>query len=136
MSRENVEIVRRVYEASARRDSAAVLALYDPDVMIDVTHGAVGEVAGRTIHHGHEGLRTFFRAWYEAWDSVEPDLKDLLQAGERVVSIEITRGRGRASGIEVELQQYGVWTIRDGKIVRVVWFTTRDDALEAAGLSE
>jgi ketosteroid isomerase-like protein len=61
MSQENVEVVRRVYEASAKRDSEAVLALYDPDVVIDVTHGAVGEVAGRTVHHGHDGLRTFFR---------------------------------------------------------------------------
>jgi ketosteroid isomerase-like protein len=136
MSQENVEIVRRVYEASARRDSPAVLTLYDPEVVIDVTHGAVGEVAGRTIHQGHEGLRTFFRAWYEVWERVEPDLRDLLDAGEDVVSIEITRGRGRASRIEVELEQYGVWTIRDAKIVRVKWFTTRDEALEAAGLSE
>jgi ketosteroid isomerase-like protein len=136
MSQENVEVVRRLYETSARRDSAAVLALYDPEVVIDVTHGAVGEVAGRTVHHGHEGLRTFFRAWYEAWERVEPDLRELLDTGEHVVSIETTRGRGRASGVEVELQQCGVWTIRDGKIVRVVWFTTRDEALEAAGLSE
>ena len=136
MSQENVEIVRQLYEASARRDSAAVLALYDPEVVIDVTHGAVGEVAGRTVHHGHEGLRTFFRALYEAWQRVEPDLRELLDAGEHVVSIEITRGRGRASGVEVELQQYGVWTIRDGKIVRSRWFTTRQEALEAAGLRE
>ena len=136
MSQENVEVVRRVYEASARRDSAAVLALYDPEVEIDVTHGAVGEVAGRTVHHGHEGLRTFFRAWYEAWESVEPELQDLIDAGAQVVSIEVTRGRGRASGAEVELQQYGVWTIRDGKIVRSRWFTRRQEALEAAGLSE
>jgi ketosteroid isomerase-like protein len=74
--------------------------------------------------------------WYEAWERVEPDLRELLDAGDHVVSIEITRGRGRASGVEVELQQYGVWTIRDGKIVRARWFTTRQEALEAAGLSE
>jgi ketosteroid isomerase-like protein len=37
MSQENVEIVRRVCEASARQDSAAVLALYDPEVVIDVS---------------------------------------------------------------------------------------------------
>jgi hypothetical protein len=35
MSRENVEVVRRVYEAVARRDAAAVLALNDPDVEVD-----------------------------------------------------------------------------------------------------
>jgi ketosteroid isomerase-like protein len=136
MSEANVEIVRRVYEASARRDKDAVLALYDTEVEIDVTRGAVGEVAGRTVHRGHEGLRTFFRGWYEAWESVEADLAELLDAGEHVVSIETTRARGRGSGAEVNMTQHGVWTIRNGKIARVVWFTTREDALEAAGLSE
>jgi ketosteroid isomerase-like protein len=136
MSKENVEIVRRVYEASARRDKDAVLALYDPEVEIDVTRGAVGEVAGRTVHRGHEGLRTFFRGWYEVWESAEADLGELLDAGENVVSTETTRARGRGSGAEVNMTQHGVWTIRDGKIARVVWFTTRDEALEAAGLSD
>jgi ketosteroid isomerase-like protein len=136
MSEENVEIVRRLYDASARRDAAAVLALYDPEVEIDVTHGAVGEVAGRTVHHGHEGLRTFFRSWYEAWESVEADLQDVIDAGDDVISVEVTRARGRGSGVEVKLEQYGVWKIRDGRIVRSAWFTTRDEALKAAGLSE
>lgn len=131
-----MEVVRRVYEASARRDSATVLSLYDPEVEIDVTRGAVGEVAGRTVHRGHEGLRTFFRAWYETWESVEADLGELIDAGENVVSIETTRGRGKGSGAEVEMTQYGVWTIRGGKIVRVMWLTRREEALEAAGLSE
>jgi ketosteroid isomerase-like protein len=131
-----VEVVRQVYEATARRDSATVLALYDPEVEIDVTRGAVGEVAGRTVHHGHEGLRTFFRMWYEAWENVEADLQELIDAGEDVISVEITRARGKGSGIEVELTQYGVWTIWAGKIVRSVWFTRRAEALEAAGLSD
>ncbi len=129
-----MEIVRRVYAASARRDSAMVLSLYDPDVEIDVTRGAVGEVAGQTVHRGHEGLRTFFRGWYEAWESAEADLRELIDAGEKVVSIETTRARGHGSGATVEMTQYGVWTIRDGKIVRVAWLTRREEALETAGL--
>jgi ketosteroid isomerase-like protein len=136
MSEENVELVRQVYEASARRDSATVLSLYDPDVEVDVTHGAVGEVAGPTVHHGHDGLRTFFRAWYEAWESADAELHELLDAGEHVVSIETTRARGKGSGVEVELTQYGVWTIRERKIVRVAWLTSRKEALKAAGLSD
>jgi hypothetical protein len=56
--------------------------------------------------------------------------------GEHVVSIETTRARGKGSGVEVELTQYGVWTIRERKIVRVAWLTSRKEALKAAGLSE
>ncbi len=43
------------------------------------------------------------------------------------------RGRGRASRVQVELKQYAVWTVSKGKVVRVVWFPSRDEALEAAG---
>ena len=136
MSEENVEIVRRVFDAGARRDAATVLAHYDPEVEWDVsrTHGGM---VGQTIYHGHEGLRSFFRDWSEAWENVAYDYEELLDAGEQVISVQTTRGRGRASRAGVEWTQHtGVWTVREGKIVRVVWFPTRAEALEAAGLSE
>ena len=136
MSQENVEIVRRVYAAVAHRDSAAVLALYDPEVELDVSHAPCRELVGRRIYHGHDGLRTFFREWYDAWETIESGVEDLIDADDHVISAETTRGRGRTSGIAVEVQQYGVWTLRAGKIARVAWMETRDEALEAAGLSE
>jgi ketosteroid isomerase-like protein len=128
VSQEAVEIVRRVYEAAARRDVATVLELYDPDVELDNTRL---EIAGG-VYHGHDGLRTFFREWHEAWERIEYDFDELIDAGGHVVAVVTRRGRGRASGAEVELQVALVWTVREGKIVRVVWFETREDALEAA----
>jgi ketosteroid isomerase-like protein len=138
MSEENVEIVRRVFEAAARRATEAVLALYDPEVEFDNTHGpAQALMGGRRVYHGYEGLRAIFREWYEAWDEVEADLKELIDAGERVISVQTYRGRGRASGAEVQWPDLaGVWTIHEGKIVRVAWFPTRAAAVEAAGASE
>lgn len=137
MSQEDVEMVRRVYEASARRDTEAVLALYDTDVEWDSSRSPLGRLMGEQgICRGHEGLRKWFREYYEAWDIVN-DYKDLIDAGEHVVSVATGRARGRASGAEVELAEYAaVWTVRDGKIVRVVWFPSLEEALEAAGLSE
>jgi ketosteroid isomerase-like protein len=69
-------------------------------------------------------------------ETVEGDVEELIDAGERVISMETTRGRGVASGAAVELHQCGIWTIRDGKIVRMACVEKRDEALEAAGLSE
>jgi ketosteroid isomerase-like protein len=64
-------------------------------------------------------------------------LEELIDAGDKVISIVTGRARGRASGVEVENRHHGgVWTIRGGKIVQVVWFPTREEAVEAAGLSE
>ena len=138
MSEENVEIVRRLYEAADRRDAEAVLALYDEGVEVDNTHGpARAFLGGSGTYHGHEGLRTFFRDWHEAWDNVESNLGELIDAGERVISVHAYRGRGRASGIEVEWPDLGgIWTIRDGTVISIRWFPTRNEALEAAGLSE
>ncbi len=137
MSRENVEVVRRVYDAVARRDSGTVFALYDPEVEWDMSRGAWRELdeAG-AIHHGHEGLRDWFRKQYEVWEKWEDNPDELIDAGEHVVSVVTSQSRGRMSGLEVESHHVAVWTIRKGKVVRVAWFRTREEALEAAGLSE
>jgi ketosteroid isomerase-like protein len=133
MSRENVEIVRRVFEATARRDRDAVLALYDSDVEWDASRTQPGLA---DVYRGHEGLSRFFREWREAWHSDEYEYDELIDAGDAVISIATQRGRGQVSGLKIARTLAGVWTIIDGKIVRVVWFPTREEALEAAGLRE
>ena len=71
------------------------------------------------------------------WESFEDNVQELIDAGEQVISVVTSRGRGRASGVEVEWAgNAGVWTIRDRKIIRVAWFASREEALEAIGLSE
>jgi ketosteroid isomerase-like protein len=135
MSRDNVEIVRRVYEAAARRDSATVLALYDPRVELDNSRIEIAGAGG--VYHGHDGLRRFFRDWHEAWNSIDYDYDELIDAGDdEVVSVVTRRGRGRASGAEVALPLALLWTIREGRVVRVVWFPSRAEALAAASSAE
>jgi len=135
MSEENVEVVRRVYEAVERGDRAAVLDLYAPDLEVDGSRTPLTRMVGEEVK-GHEGLKTFFRERAEAWDEIEDRCEELIDAGEHVIAIVTISGRGRSTGINVETQMAGVWTVDKGKITRVVWFTTREDALEAAGLSE
>ena len=135
MSRENVEVVRRIFEAGNKRDSATALALYDPALVFDVSR-LEGADFEEGVFHGHDGLRRWFREWFAAWETVSNDLEQLIDAGDSVVSVTTQRSRGRASGVEVELKQYAVWTIEGGKVTRVTWFQTRDEALGAAGLRE
>lgn len=135
MSRENVEVIERMYDAIARRDSEAVLALYHPDVEWDMSGYPYGEML-ETRSRGHAGLRVFWKDLYEAWESYEHEVHELLDAGDQVVSIVTDRGRGRASGADVEMDAYGVWSVRDGQIIRSVWFRTREEALEAVGLDD
>ena len=62
------------------------------------------------------------------------DVVELFDAGDHVITVLNYRGRGRASGIEVEMAHMaGAWTIRQGQVVRVAWFRTRAEALAAIG---
>jgi ketosteroid isomerase-like protein len=136
MSKENVEVVQRLFDAAARRDSAAVFDIYDLYIVWDASRTERGAMAGKVVL-GREALLRWLREWYEPWQTLDDILGDLIDAGQqRVVSSMIQRGRGRASGVEVEQELGTVWTIQDAKIIRAVWFPSRADALESVGLKE
>jgi ketosteroid isomerase-like protein len=134
MARGNVDVVRRVFDASARGDDEEVLALYDPDVEWDGSRSRWYEVLpGEPVWRGHDALRAFFRRYYEAWENLEHEIGDAVELDDRVVATVTARGRGRASGVEVEwAANVGVFTVRQGRIVKVVWFSDFEEALEAA----
>jgi ketosteroid isomerase-like protein len=138
VSQENVEIVRRVYEARARGDSEAVLALYDPEIEFSFTPGTfMDRMGNRLVFRGHEGLRAFDRELRDEFETLETICEELIDAGEQVISLSRYRGRGRRSGVDIASPiQLCVWTLRRGKIVRSVWFENRAEALEAAGLKD
>ena len=137
MSQENVQIVREVFDREARRDMS-VLDAYDPDVEMDFSASPFADfmsMSGR--RQGLGEVQSTFRDWYEAFENVETELHEFIDAGEYVIVVFTYRGRGWASGAEVEWKQMaGLWTFRDGKVVRVAWLRTRAEALEAAGLAE
>lgn len=95
MSRENVDVIRRLYEAIARRDSQAVIALYHPDVEGDMSGYPYGEMV-ETKNHGHAGLRAFWKELYDAWESYDHECHELIDAGDHGISIVTDRARGRA----------------------------------------
>ena len=136
MSQENVEIVPRVWAAVERGDTEAVLALYDEDVEYDFTRSPFQSAGiGQSAYRGHDALRGLFRERYD-WEQIEDHCRELIEANDEVISVVTSRGRGRGSGIEVERTHVGRWSLREGRVVRVRWFGTLDEALAAAGPSE
>jgi ketosteroid isomerase-like protein len=135
MSEENVEIVRGLYEAAARRDNSTVYSLYDPHIVWDASRTTRGGITGRVVR-GHDALRKWLREWYGAWENIQDELEELIDADHEVISVMVQRGQGRGSGIEVADRIATLWTVCDGRIIRAVWFPTLAEALEAAGLSE
>jgi uncharacterized protein len=131
MSEENVEIVRRIIDAYIAGDFEAALALIDPDVEFDISMRPDGKV-----YMGHAGVIEGLRTWTGTWDAYTFEIEELIDAGEHVIAVDRQSGRGKGSGLTLEHSFSAVYTIGNGKVIRMVWFTNRDDALEAVGLSE
>jgi ketosteroid isomerase-like protein len=90
----------------------------------------------RQTYEGIEGAREFMAAWQGAWDDWKLEVEELHPAGDKVVAIVRQRGRAKATGMPVDMHFGQVWTFRDGKQVRMEMYSTPEEALRAAGLSE
>jgi uncharacterized protein len=132
MSQENVETLRRGYEALNRGDLDATLEICDPDIECRLPEGGL---ATGTLH-GHKGLRELFEAYLEAFEELRAEPDRYLEADDHVVVFLKLSGRGRGSGLEVDVRPAHLWTMRDGKAVRLEVFPRGEGALEAAGLRE
>jgi ketosteroid isomerase-like protein len=71
-----------------------------------------------------------------AFEHVTATPERIVDAGDRVVTVHIWWGQGKASGIALEERQGSVWTLSGGKATRVVHYRDPAEALEAAGLPE
>jgi ketosteroid isomerase-like protein len=132
VSRENVEIVRRLYETAAQRPEVLYETL-DPNVEWDTSASGLPDAG---IYRGHVGVKDYRRRFWGTWETPRNEPEEFIDAGESVVVIARMGGRGRGSGIEVD-QCFGVvWTFSKGKVTRVVLYPNRAEALEAVELRE
>ncbi len=133
MSQENVEVVRQMLDAFNRGDVDAVLARFDegcelnePSEMLD--RPALG-------FRGHPGIREWMEK-LRGLVGVRFVPRSFATHGDVVLSEWDSRGVGQSSGVPVEWTTFAVVYMRGGKIVRAHGFLSRDEAVEAAGLSE
>ncbi len=127
MSGENVEIVRRHIEAYAAGDADTALKFVHPEVEVDGSR--VGLDAA--ISHGHSGLSRSVRTFRIAFIDHRFEIRQLVEADDRVVGLLREAGRGKASGIESERLFALVYVLRAGQIVRITAYPEDAEALEA-----
>ncbi len=133
MSQENVEIVRRTYEAFNRGDLETMVADVGPDAEY-VASGAIPGVTG--VYLGPEGYKRFASWLSEQFDVARTDVRECIDAGDQVAVCVSLRGRGKQSGAKTAWDVWQVWTVRSGAIIRSQGFVSREEALEAVGLRE
>ena len=88
-----------------------------------------------SVTRGLLGFAESWRDWLEPWSSYYIEAEEFIDAGDEVVSLTRVRARTTRDAVAVEHRPGAVWSLRDSKIVRRR-FSDRDEALEAAGLSE
>jgi ketosteroid isomerase-like protein len=117
------ELVEQVYAATNARDRAAITALTGPDFVFATTVESF---------RGPEALLEWMDDGDDAFDDFIVELLQVEELGDHVVVLMRQRGRGKASGAEVEDDITHVWTVRDGRPTRLQSFADHDDALRYA----
>jgi ketosteroid isomerase-like protein len=134
MSQENVEIVRRAYEAFAHGGLDRFMEHFTDDVDYRAAEDAPDDIGPI---HGKDAFRDWLQDWIDMFDGFEMELLKLIDAGgDKVVALERFAGRAKLSGVETDQTIGDVFTVRDGMIATGREYLSLDQALEAAGLSE
>jgi ketosteroid isomerase-like protein len=133
MSEENLDVMRRLLGAWNRTDLDAFADLFhgDAEVVTDPSWMEAGPFKGRPA------VRNWFEGLKESWEGHdEIVLTELFEVGDKVVARMDWKVRGRASGIETDLDATSINILEQGKIVRQQWYFDHAEALKAVGLAE
>jgi ketosteroid isomerase-like protein len=85
---------------------------------------------------GIDEIARYTRGFLEPWEHVTIEAEDLTAAGDSVLAAVRQRGTGNTSGAATEMRYFMLWSFRGGKVIRVENFRERNEALEAAGLTQ
>jgi uncharacterized protein len=118
---ENLEVVRRLYEAWNRGDTELA-----PELAADVEWVNPPEAVEGGTRKGADEFRTAMNMVRDMFSEMQIEVNEVIESGDRVGVVVTAKIRGRASGIEGPNPMSHIWTIRDGKAVRFQWF--RDPA--------
>jgi ketosteroid isomerase-like protein len=127
MSEENVELVRRSWEAMFANDWPAVLATLEPDAEIRDF-----DVPDTQVYRGHDGFFDWLRRWDEAWESWRVEDLDIRAIGDdRAIALFLMIARGGHSGLELERRDAIVYRLDGGLIVYMAYYNDQAQAREA-----
>jgi ketosteroid isomerase-like protein len=132
MSQENVEIVRRIFEAWALADWSVGNDYYDQHIVFVMSP----DFPAFGVYYGIDQVRVYWRDFLQQFERTTIEAERLEAAGDTVLAQVVQHFKGRASGIEGDLPYFMLFTFRGKRIVRVESMIEEVQALEAAGLSE
>jgi ketosteroid isomerase-like protein len=133
MSEETLQVGRDLIDAVNRRDLDAFLARVRPDVEWDDREGWPGI---RGMYRGPDGVRDWWERFLEVWESVAIEIEEIREGADGAVFLQVSGAfRGGASGASAEVRAWEVLWIEDGQVARRKLSWSREEALEAAGIT-
>jgi ketosteroid isomerase-like protein len=134
MSQENVEFVRQRFAAWSRGDVDAMLEDWAPDAVVDWSNSRGFEAR---VYRGHDEVREFNERFRGTFESARMELiGDPVEVADGVVIAENVAYLQGREGIEVQARSTFLIRIRDGEQTSLTLYQTKQEALEAAELSE
>ena len=130
-----VRAVRLGYEAFNRRDLEATLINYDREVEFFPPRDMIESGVVASSYRGHDGYRRFFGEWLSVWGSYRGELRELIDLGDRLLTLGQLAAHGEGSGVPVIQEYASLMTVRDGQVIRQQEYFDHAEALEAVGLS-
>jgi ketosteroid isomerase-like protein len=131
VSQREVQIVHAAYQAFERGGLDAVAAFWHPDIEwypardeLELTRGP---------YRGHAGIQKALAEIQSVFPDLSLEVEEEIDAKNAVIMCVMYRGRGESSGVRTEIREAHLVEVRDGRIIRVREFRTRDEALEAVG---
>ena len=136
MSEENVEVVRRAIDAnrsgSPEDTVERAMALADPNCVFTSRLTSVGGAA----YQGHQGARAYFADMADAWREWRHEVNEMTEVGPNAVLTQVTFRATGKSGVDVAQRIAMVWVLSGRRILEIHSYPSRQEALEAVGLSE
>jgi uncharacterized protein len=128
MAQDNAALLRPIYEHWGRGNWRPSFDIYDPHM----EWGWSSEFPGLAgVYEDHADPNPRLQAWLSGWEDWRAEAEEYLEVGDYVVVLARYYGRGRGSGIEIQQEGAHVFKLRDGKVVRLEIFASRDKALES-----
>jgi ketosteroid isomerase-like protein len=134
MQRPNIDIVRSGFDAFNKGELDRLLALTEAEAFeIEVPPGLSAEP---DTYRGREGVRRYYQSFHDAMSDIRFHVDRFWDRGDAVVVDMRVTAKGKQTSIPVEQRAAQVWTIRDGRAVRIQAYPSLAEALESVGLAE
>ena len=123
---------RQLWDRFLAVDTAAVLDLLDPEIEVREDP----ELPGASVYHGHGGWSEQIAKFRELFPEIEYRVLDHIDCGEDVLTVVEASSTGAGSGIPMTVTYAELERWRDGKVVLIRYFGSRQAAVEAAGSAD